>query len=203
MSRRHKASRPSDPAELARRRAEARRQKADPEQWGANLNALRLPANADVQTRGDLAGRTVRIQRQDVFDRLSARGGLSPHSLGAVRRLQEDMACLHRTISGGVDFSPRVDCSRDPQAFGDSRRRAGARIEAALSLAGTVSARLLAALCEPTVVQGRVVDWRVIVARETGETLADAQGAILRMACESLAGAYARLDRERAAAARS
>jgi hypothetical protein len=202
MSRRRKAARPADPAEIARRRAETRRLEADPEHWGADPNALRLPVNADVETRADLAGRPVRIQRQDVFDRLSARGGLSPHSLGAVRRLQEDMACLHRTMSGGVDFAPRVDCSRDPQAFGDTRRRAGARIEAALSLAGTVSARLLAALCEPAMVQGRVADWRVIVARETGETLADAQGAILRMACESLAGAYARLDRDRVAARR-
>ena len=36
-----------------------------------------------------------------------------------------------------------------------------------------------------------------VVARETGEGLADAQGAILRVACENLAGAYGLLNRGR------
>jgi hypothetical protein len=98
---------------------------------------------------------------------------------------------------GGVSLTPRVDRSIDPQGFSDARRRAGARIEAALSLAGPVSARLLASLCEPEVVAGRAADWRGVVRHETGETLPDAQGAILRMACESLAGAYDLIDRSR------
>jgi hypothetical protein len=34
-----------------------------------------------------------------------------------------------------------------------------------------------------------------VVERESGERLADAQGAVLRAACENLAGAYAALDR--------
>jgi hypothetical protein len=37
-----------------------------------------------------------------------------------------------------------------------------------------------------------------MVERETGERLADAQGAILRAAGENLAGAFAILDRRRA-----
>jgi hypothetical protein len=61
-------------------------------------------------------------------------------------------------------------------------------------MAGPSSARLLSALCEPEVVLGRGAEWRVIVERETGETLADAQGAALRMACENLAGAYRMLE---------
>ena len=61
--------------------------------------------------------------------------------------------------------------------------------------AGAVSARLLVALCEPDVVLGRAADWRAVVERESGETLADAQGAILRMACENLAAAYGMADR--------
>ena len=47
-------------------------------------------------------------------------------------------------------------------------------------------------------VLGRSADWRNVVERETGETLPDAQGAILRMACENLAGAYGSADRARA-----
>jgi hypothetical protein len=115
--------------------------------------------------------------------------------LSAVRRLQDDIACLHRTTTGSVSYAPRVDRSIDPQGFSDARRRAGARIEGVLSLAGPASARLVGALCEPEVVLGQAADWRGVVRRETGETLPDAQGAILRMACENLAGAYEMVDR--------
>jgi hypothetical protein len=53
----------------------------------------------------------------------------------------------------------------------------------------------LAALCEPDVVAGCAADWRAVVARQTGERLPDAQGAVLRAACENLSGAYAIVDR--------
>jgi len=197
MSRPRKASRPADPVEIARRRAAERTRALDPATWGLDPEALTLAANADVAVRPDAAGRPVRARRQDVFDLLVARGRLGADALTAVRRLQDDIACLHRTAVGGVDYAPRVDKSRDPGAFGEARRRAGARIEAVLALAGPASARLLGALCEPDVVLGRAADWRAVVTRETGETLPDAQGALLRMACENLAGAYAMLDRGR------
>ncbi|MDB5479468.1 MAG: hypothetical protein JWO83_521 [Caulobacteraceae bacterium] len=197
MTRKRRLSRPADPAEIARRRAAERIREAGAAEWGLDRGVLALAVNADVETRSDVAGRLVRARRQDVFDLLRARGRLSPAALDAVRRLQDDIACLHRTQTGGVSYAPRVDRSVDPQAFSDARRRAGARIDAALARAGPVSARLLAALCEPDVVLGRAADWRAVVERETGETLADAQGAILRMACENLAGAYGMTDRAR------
>ena len=197
MSRKRRGARPSDPAEIARRRAAERARDHDAASWGLDGEALTLAANADVEAKSDAAGRLIRARRQDVFDLLRARGRLSPAALDAVRRLQDDIACLHRTHTGGVSYEPRVDRSVDPQAFSDARRRAGARIEAALARAGAVSARLLAALCEPDIVLGRAADWRAVVERETGETLADAQGAILRMACENLAGAYGMADRSR------
>jgi hypothetical protein len=176
--------------EIARRKAEERLRDLDPATWGLSRDGLGAGANAEVVVESDLVGRPVRARRQDVFDLLNARGRLSQRALAAVRRLQEDIASLHRTRSGAVDYSPRVDRSRDPQGFSDARRKAGARIEAALTRAGPVSARLLTALCEPDIVAGRSVAWRAVVQRETGETLADAQSAILRMACESLADAY-------------
>ena len=197
MTKKRKAARPADPMEIARRRALERIRDQDPARWGLCADALALPAYADVDRRSDLVGRATRARRQDVFDLLHGRGKLKQEALTAVRRLQDDIAALHRSPGGIGDLTPRVDRSRDPQGVSDARLRAGGRIEAALTLAGTSSARLLAALCEPDVVLGRSVDWRAVVLRETGEHLPDAQGAILRVACENLAGAYARLDKAR------
>ena len=180
---------------IARRRAAERLADRDPATWGVNQGALDLAANAAVEARPSPAGRTPRLRRLDVFDRLAARGGLSQGAHGAVRRLQDDIAALHRTLAGGGDFSPRIDRSPDPQSFTDARRRAGERIEAALALAGPASARLLLALCEDDVVLGRAADWRRVVAAHTAERLPDAQGAVLRAACENLAEAYAAMDR--------
>lgn len=200
MPRKRKTQRPSDPMEIARRRAVALTEKRDPATWGLNAVALDLPTNAGVDRRGDLAGRVARARRVDVFDLFLGRGALSQAGHDAVRRLQEDLAVLHRTLAGGGDVAPRIDRSRDPETFSQRRRRAGERIAAALALAGAASARLIAALCEAEVVLGQPADWRAVVARETGERLADAQGALLRMACENLAGAYVIVDRRHASA---
>ncbi len=196
MARKRKAARPADPMAIARRRAAERLAERDPATWGVNEAALALATNAAVTARQSPPGRAPRVRRQDVFDRLLARGGLAQGALDAVRRLQDDIAVLHRTLAGGGDLSPRVDRSPDPQNFTDARRRAGERIEAALALAGPASARLLAALCESDMVLGRAADWRAVVARQTAERLPDAQGAVPRAACENLAGAYAMIDRK-------
>ena len=195
MARKHRTVGPTSPEEIARRRAAERERARDPAAWGVDANGLRLAANAAVETSVDLAGRIVRARRADVFELLRARGTLSPGGYDAVRRLQDDMAVLHRTHAGGGDYSPRVDRSRNPATFNEIRHRAGIRVQAALSLAGAASAVLLAALCEADVVLGRPGEWRDVVARETGERLPDAQGAVLRVACENLAGAYRSVDR--------
>lgn len=128
--------------------------------------------------------------RGDVFDLLYARGRLTPAALAAVRLLQQDLEVLHRVRMGGMVFASRVSGSRDEQDFADARRVATERTIAALSRAGELSAKLIAGLCAPDVVAGRSSDWRAVVERETRETLPDAQGALVRMACENLAGAY-------------
>jgi hypothetical protein len=197
VSRRRRTGAPSTPEDIARRRALRRLQSSDPEGWGADAKALRLPANADVEASLGAGGKVVRARRQDVFDLFAARGRLGTEALGAVRRLQQDMAVLHRTLTGGRDFAPRVDAQRNPHGFTDMRLQAGERIASVLELSGAASGRLLAALCEAAVVEGRAADWRTVVERETGERLADAQGAALRAACENLAGAYRSLDRSR------
>ena len=207
MRRRSKSRAPATPAEIIRRRAEAREAalavEAKAEEVGIARGFLSLPANADVRVQIDPAGRIARAKRQDVFDLFQARGKLGPDAYQAVRRLQDDIAVLHRTAMGGGDITPKVDRSRTADGFSDARLAAGARIEAALDRAGPASARLLVALCEPAVIEGRGADWRDVVARVTGERLPDAQGAILRVACENLAGAYvaARAARQRATSA--
>lgn len=197
MSGRRRGARPADPIAIALRRAEARAREAKPETWGLDGGALRLPANQAVSLARDAAGRTVRARRQDVFDSLAGRGRLGPEALAAVRRLQADIASLHRTGLGCSDWRPKVDGGADPQQFVEAQLRAGRRLEAALSRSGAASARLLMALCEPEAALGQAAPWRDVVARIAGESLPDAQGALVRMACENLAAAYDALDRER------
>ena len=195
MNRKRNVNRPSDPAAIALRRALERTRLLDPASWGLDREALELESNADVDRRADVAGRVLRARRQDVFDLMAARGRMSATAVNAIRRLQDDIACLHRTATGVMSYAPRVDRSRKPDGFSDSRRRAGARIDAVLALAGPATSRLLEALCEPDVILGRAADWRAVIERETGERLADGQSAVLRIACENLVGAYDLLDR--------
>ncbi len=197
MARKRGRARPTDPLEIARRRAAERQKAREPAAWGLDVVALALPANADVERRADLAGRVARARRADVFDLLLARGRLGQGAHDAVRRLQDDVALLHRGPAGVGAYAPRVDQSFGGESVGDARLRAGERVHAVLGLAGPASARLLQALCEPALALGQAGYWREIVVRETGERLADAQGAILRAACENLAGAYALIDRTR------
>ena len=193
MTRRRKTRGPAAPEDIIRRRLEARETKRlDDEADGGGIGpgVLALAVNAAVRVETDRAGRITRARRQDVFDLFQTRGKLGPDAYQAVRRLQDDIAILHRVVSGGGDITPRVDRSRTADGFSDARLAAGARIEAVLSRAGPASAALLVALCEPAVIEGRGGDWREVVVRVTGERLPDAQGAILRVACENLAGAY-------------
>ena len=199
MSGRRRFGPPSTPQAILHRRSLERARASVPEE-GVNAKSLRLPANNDVDVRLGGGGKVMRARRQDVFDLLAGRGRLAPEAVGAVRRLQQDMAVLHRTLSGVRDFSPRVDAQPNADGLSDSRLRAGERIAAVLELSGVASARLLAALCEVDVVEGRTADWRAVVERETGERLADAQGAALRAACENLAGAYRAFDGRRRSA---
>jgi hypothetical protein len=189
-------ARPADPLAIARARAAEREAARDPGRWGLDRGSLSLAANTAVETRADLAGRIARARRRDLFDTLAARGALSPAAHAAARRLQGDIARLHRAPGGVAAYAPRIDRTRTDADFGEHRLRAGVRVEAALGLTGPASAVLLTALLEAAAL-GQASDWREIVARHAGERLADAQAAAVRAACENLAGAYAALDRGR------
>jgi hypothetical protein len=191
-----KTRRPASPLKAALARAAERANAADPGQWGLNQEALNLPANAEVAVSRDTAGRTKRIQRQDIFDRLAGRGALGPDAVDAVRRLQRDLSILHRTMSGSGEFSPRIDVSRSPTDISEARAAAGARVAEALNLLGPRGAALIRPLCEQA---SAAVDWRAVILAVTGERLADAQSALLRFVCDELAAAYVEVDRRRRA----
>jgi hypothetical protein len=195
MARRRKTHGPATPVDIARRRQEARDAALavdhEADTGGITPGALALAVNAAVRVETDHVGRVTRARRQDVFDLFQSRGKLGSDAYQAVRRLQDDIAILHRVAMGGGDIAPRVDRSRTIDGFSDTRLAAGERIDAVLTRSGAASSRLLVALCEPAVISGRGADWRDVVTRITGERLPDAQGAILRVACENLAGAYA------------
>lgn len=188
MSRRRPKPRPANPLAIARARAAERQLARDPANWGVDRDALTLATNTEVEVRPDKAGQTLRARRCDVFDLFFARGRLSQAALDAVVQ-------LHASGGGVSAYAERIDCARDGADLTEARCGAGRRIAAALSFAGPVSARLLLAVCEFDAALGRCADWRAVVQRETGERLADAQGAILRAACENLAGAFAIMDR--------
>ncbi len=193
-------SAPAGPEDLARLRAKARLDSANPATWGIEPAALALEAHQSVRATFGARRKVVQARRQDAFDRLHSRGALSEPALAAIRRLQSDFAHLHRTGLGVRDFTPRVDGGGGPGVFAQRRLEAGARIHEVLSLTGPASANLLKAVCEAAATGGVDLDWRAIVLTQTSERLADAQGAVLRAAAENLAGAYRALDRARRAA---
>src|SRR6185436_1189670 len=95
MTKRRRPVRPSTPEEIARKRAEALAREREPQTWGADAEALRLPANAAVAVQKDLRGKIARARRRDVFELFRARGALSQNGHDAVRRLQDDIAIVH------------------------------------------------------------------------------------------------------------
>ena len=166
-----------------------RAQAADPRGWGVDAEALALPANRAVATVRDGRGRVSHAHRTDVFERLHERGSLSHGQLAAARRLERDMglrAGLFRPPSDLV----KVDAQAKTEGATQRMLEAGQRVESALSASGPRCALLLRALIERPAVQGQLVDWREVVARETAETNPHAQAAVVRTACDNLMLAY-------------
>lgn len=179
---RRKHKRPSDPAEIARKIAEARR---DPTKWGWNEEAFALPSAADVELDRASRQNEKRAQRFDIFARFYRDGSLERRGLEAVRRLQEDLAILHRTtgVSGSGIIAPHAP--EGELAMID----AGKRIEAARNATGGHSWAILMALCERDLTAD-IRDWRSLVESVTREHNVNAQGALVRAAAMNLADAY-------------
>jgi hypothetical protein len=185
-------ARPSSPAEIQERaaqaRAAARAAERDPASWGVNAEVLQLPTAGDVAARSNDRGRVVTAKRSDPFDLLLAGGGLSFEQHRAARRLMRDWC-----IAAGVRDAPRPDVGPvdgdglvGPQEVTQAMIDAGRRRDIALAAAGPVSGRVLKALMTGLVDECRIIAWRGVVQRETGETDKNVQGAMVRQACENL-----------------
>jgi hypothetical protein len=188
--RNRRKNRPMDPAEIARRLAEQRR---NPALWGTNDEALKLAANADVQVAAESRKNERRVQRFDVFGLLFSRKELDLGSLQAVRRLQSDIAILHRTQgqSGTGILGQKTNTAPD---FAKARILAGQRITEVSEKTGALSWAILEAVSEPPMVTGEQPNWRAIVSRVAGENNHMAQSALVKMAAANLAGAYSSID---------
>ena len=174
-------------------RAKTRADEARPETWGLDAAALTLPANQAVAAARDGRGRVIAAHRADVFEILHGRGGLSDAQLAAGRRLETDMA-LRVGLFRPSNLYVLVDDQGAVEGATQRMIEAGARVEQALAAIGPRQALLLRGLVEPAIIHGRVVDWRAVVARETGEGNPHVQAAMVRSACDNLALAYQAID---------
>lgn len=201
---------PEDAIRLSIRTARERRDAAErarvlgllekPSAEGPNNHALALAANANVEANFDAAHRIKRAMRYDVFSLLfyAPASKLLPTSYDAVRRLQADLAILHRTqgtsdairstTSGAGSLAAAVT------GFSATRADAGERINDVLTGMKPWSARLIRELCETEVTRGQTPNWHAIVQRHTGETNRVRRGELVRTACDDLAAAWREYD---------
>lgn len=209
MGRSRGRNKPSDPDAILQRnaagRAAARAAERDPASWRISAELIQLPTSADVTIVRGVNEKILTANRSDPFDLLLAAGGLTAEQHRASRRLFRDW-CLRAGVRdrdrGAV--LERIDGGRrDPSALvTNAMVDAGRRIAAALKGdagrgiqgIGPVNARLLEALISPMVDEGRIIAWRGVVERVTGERDRNAQGAMVRQACESLRMVYDETD---------
>lgn len=196
--RNHKPSQPRripDPAEAARR--------GIPSEWGVNESALELAANADIETKQDRSVEGKRRVRYDIFALLYYRPGskLSTPAYDAVRRLQSDMAVLHRT-QGATDAIRASGVGQTgalavvSENFSLTRVLAGERVDDALAAMTAWCAKLIRELCEVEVIRGQTPNWQAIVSKHTGERRHLAKYDHVRTAANDLAESYRRIDNE-------
>lgn len=190
---RHKKHRPTDPAEAARKAYEARRK--GPAGWGVNEAAI--ARQDDIHSEPETRIKARRVFRFDCFTTLKLTDG----QLGAVRRLQDDLA-----IRFGVDGGERGPGGQSGQGIADlvSARSLDAadRIETALAYMDRPwTGKLLVALSMPAVVEGRRANWHAIVKVQTGLTDRDMQSKAVKQASEAMRTAWEAYDNRRAKAA--
>lgn len=200
MARKRGRGAPKDPQQIVRERLErdaerrAAERAAGPEAWGVSAEMLALATSADVDGRVGARGRVIHARRSDPFDLLHAAGGLSDYQHQAARRLMRDVC-----ERAGVQTADRPAMAGriDPEAGRGLTERltqrmvdAGRRVAFAMQRVGPANARVLRALIEPMVAEGRMPAWRETVRLASGETDRHTQGAVVRQACENLRLVY-------------
>jgi hypothetical protein len=192
MGRSRRAAKPSDPQTILVRRAQERAleriREREPARWGVAPELLALETANDVEAISDERGRVFHARRSDPFDLLHTARGLSDWQHQAAQMLVRLYCERH-----GVRLDDPAPRERvDDVKLGALEVVMGAAVDAqatirwALGQIGPVNARLLHALIEPMVALGAVIAWRGVVERVTGEKDRNAQGALVRQACEAL-----------------
>jgi hypothetical protein len=190
-----------------------RRVAKSPELWGGSAEIVRLPTSHDVAVTTGARDQVLRAKRSDPFDLLHAAGGLTDEQHAAARRLFRDW-CLRAGVRDERDTLKleRIDGGRpDPSDMvtnamvdagrrialalngGDVKGRGGELLGRAPGV-GPANAKILQALISPLVDEGRIIAWRGVIERVSGETERHAQGALVRQACENLRLVYAEVD---------
>lgn len=184
--------RPSDPAEAARKRWEERR---DPAKWGVNREALGLAANGNVETEPETRANTARAKRYDWLALFLSRGSIGVPTYDAVRRLEADMAVWYRLTGGKSEII--VDGARGHiEGITAKSFDAGDKVLAVFKHIGDVRAKMLAELSRPALLEGRPVNnWRAVVERFGYLAHRDQSRAVVQL-CQSIAAAYADMDRQ-------
>lgn len=175
-----------------------------PSTWGVRAEILNLETSADVDLVHGNQNQVLAAKRSDPFDLLHAAGGLDDGQHIAARRLFRDW-CLRAGVKDREHLVlERIDGGRlDPSSMvTDAMVDAGRRLAAALKGdprnnlqgVGPVNAKLFEALISPMVDEGRIIAWRGVVQRVTGETERHVQGGLVRQACEALRLVYESAD---------
>lgn len=200
-----KPYKPSDPAEIARRRhaemvkaGEARAAERDREKraelWGVNADAIALAANEDVIHEGETRKNVNRAMRWDAFALLLSRRALSQDAHDAVRRLQKDIAIRHRSNGASDTIRAIGDAKRGDML--DSQIAAGERVDRAMRPLSERDRKLLRALAEREVIDGVIPDWHAVVRQITGAVDKNGHARHVRDAADALADSYRAIDSE-------
>lgn len=206
-------SKPSDPAEIARRRMEAMAEEArkaeiaaraqrDPCNWGISQDLASLAENDDIDLRKDVTGKITRAKRWDVFSLLRAtyrkgddgvlRPVLSGDHVICVDRLHRLMAIRHHTMGASSSQTP-ID-GLVALNFPKAAVEAGVKIDGLFAFMDSQEparnpyrARMIATLSEPQIAHGRRVNnWRDVVKRISGEERDREQVDEVVRACDAL-----------------
>lgn len=138
----------------------------------------------------DHRGRLMRAKKMDAFDAIN----LSSEELAAVRGFQDLL--VTRAGLGGGGYAEKVDGSSESARDKlDRQVEAGRKVEAFMGLIGPPSALVLEALLDPNS-NYRLLAWKDVVARLTGETEDAGQAAALRMAARGLVAVHSDVEAE-------
>ncbi len=189
-------AKPKSPEQIAAEKAAARMQ--DFEAVGMSGSAASLANYASVEVIRTGERREERTVDHDLARRLDAFEALKSSmkakeyagAYDAARRLETDIQTRLGLGDKGHGMD-RVDCqSRKDKT--DAMLAAGEKVDSVLALMPDRDAWLLTEIISPSL---PYPTWRAIVGRITGETQANAQGAVVRSACVNLREAYVKLER--------